>query len=110
MELEGIQDGVFYDKGEAWLRFSAARARVDPAAGDLELEDVHFTSRSGDRLSADILTWREDRGKVVIEGNVRIERGPGAVLLCDRAEYRPGDNVLEALGRTTLEIEIDDDR
>lgn len=107
--LEGIRDGVLYDKSEVWMRFSAARAEVDTATNDLELEDVLFTSEEGDRLSADSLTWSEKDEKVTIEGNVRVERDSSSVLLCDKAEYRPGENILETVGRTTVEIEIPED-
>lgn len=107
--LEGIRDGTLYDKGEAWLRFRAARGEADTSTNDLRLEDVRFSSQKGDRLTADTLTWSEKDQKVVIEGNVRVERDHDSVLLCDRAEYHPGDNVLETVGRTTVELEIPGD-
>lgn len=107
--LEGIRDGTLYDGGEPWLRFSAARGEADTATNNLTLEDVRFSSREGDVLTARTLTWSEKDQKVIIEGNVRVERDKGAVLVCERAEYHPGDNVLEAIGRTCVEIEVPED-
>ncbi|MFZ5925581.1 MAG: hypothetical protein ACOYW4_10085 [Bacillota bacterium] len=104
--LAGIRNGVFYNGNRAWLSFSAARAEVDTATNDLKLEDVSFTSEEGDRLSADTLTWSEKDEKVVIEGNVRVERNTSSVLLCEKAEYHLGENVLETVGKTTVEIEL----
>lgn len=109
VSLVGIRNGVLYNGSEAWLNFSAARAEVDTATNDLRLEDASFTSGEGDRLSADTLTWSEKDEKVVIEGNVRVERDTSSVLLCEKAEYRPGENVLETIGRTTVEIELPDE-
>ncbi len=106
VDLEGIRDGVLYDKGEVWFRFSAARAVADTSTDDLRLEDVSFTSKEGDRLSARVLTWSSKEEKVIVEGDVRVERDTSSVLLCERAEYRPGENVLETVGRTTVEIEM----
>lgn len=107
--LEGIHDGILYDGGEPWLQFSAARGEADTATNDLTLEDVRFSSREGDVLTARTLTWSEKDQKVIIEGNVRVDRDKGAVLVCERAEYHPGDNVLEAIGRTCVEIEVPED-
>ena len=107
--LEGIRDGTLYDGGEPWLRFSAARGEADTATNNLTLEDVRFSSREGDVLTACKLTWSEKDQKVIIEGNVRVERDKGSVLVCERAEYHPGDNVLEAIGRTCVEIEVPED-
>ncbi|MDI7248217.1 MAG: hypothetical protein QME92_12265 [Bacillota bacterium] len=107
--LEGIHDGILYDGGEVWLRFSAARGEADTATNDLKLGNVRFLSRDGDVLTADRLSWSEEDEKVVIEGNVRVEQDTSSVLVCDRAEYHPGDNVLEAIGRTTVEIEVPGD-
>lgn len=107
--LEGIHDGILYDGGEVWLRFSAARGEADTATNGLKLENVRFLSRDGDVLTADRLSWSEEDEKVVIEGNVRVEQDTSSVLVCDRAEYHPGDNVLEAIGRTTVEIEVPED-
>lgn len=106
--VESIRDGVLYDRGQPWLRFSAARGEADTATSNLNLvlEDVRFSSKDGDVLTARKLTWSEKSGKVLIEGDIRVRRGEGSVLLCERAEYRPGDNVLEAVGRTTVEIEL----
>ncbi|MGE5593729.1 MAG: hypothetical protein ACM3X3_08635 [Betaproteobacteria bacterium] len=106
--VEGIRDGVLYDGGEPWLRFSAARGEADTATNSLVLEGVRFSSKEGDVLTARKLTWSEKDRKVMIEGNIRVQRGEGSVLLCEKAEYRPGDNVLEAIGRTTVEIELSD--
>jgi hypothetical protein len=107
--LEGIRDGVFYDKDGAWMYFSAERARVNVKTDSLSLENVVFQSASGDRLSADTLTWDEKYGKVVLVGNVCIHQGQDAVFTCAEAEYTPGDNILETIGETTLEIELQDD-
>ncbi|MDK2931617.1 MAG: hypothetical protein PWR07_1748 [Bacillota bacterium] len=107
--LEGIRDGTLYDGGKPWLRFSAARGEADTATNNLTLEDVRFSSREGDVLTARTLTWSEKDQKVIIEGNVRVERDKGSVLVCERAEYHPGDNVLEAIGRTCVEIEVPED-
>ena len=57
--LEDIRDGVFYDEEEAWMYFSAERARVNIKTDSLSLESVVFHSASGDRLSADTLRWDE---------------------------------------------------
>ncbi|MEW6106535.1 MAG: hypothetical protein AB1563_09290 [Bacillota bacterium] len=107
--LEGIRDGTLYDGGKPWLRFSAARGEADTATNNLTLEDVRFSSWEGDVLTARTLTWSEKDQKVIIEGNVRVERDKGSVLVCERAEYHPGDNVLEAIGRTCVEIEVPED-
>jgi hypothetical protein len=107
--LEGIRNGVLYDDGRPWMQFSAARGVADASTSDLELENVRFSSGEGDTLTARTLTWSERDRKVIVEGDVRVERGKGSLLLCDRAEYHPGDNTLEAVGRTTVEIEIPDD-
>ncbi len=109
VSLRGIRDGVLYDAGKAWMHFSAERAEVDTATNDITLEDVVIQSEQGDTLTADTLAWFEDEDKVVVEGNVRVARDSDSVLLCDRAEYRPGDNVLESTGRTTVEIELSDE-
>ncbi|MGE5588692.1 MAG: hypothetical protein ACM3ZO_10850 [Clostridia bacterium] len=107
--LEGIRDGVLYDNGKPWLKFSAARGEADASTNGLKLEDVRFSSGEGDLLTARTLTWSEKDRKVIIEGDVRVERDKGSVLLCERAEYHPGDNVLETIGRTTVEIEVPED-
>lgn len=109
VELEGIRDGIFYDEGKAWMYFSAERARVNIDTDNLNLENVVFQSASGDSLSADTLTWDKNCDKVILEGDVLVRQGPDAVLTCARAEYAPGDNILEAIGETVLEIEIQDD-
>ena len=110
VELEGISDGVFYDEGEAWMYFSAERARVNKNTDKLDLEKVRFSPASGDTgLTADTLTWDKDYDKVIFEGNVRITQGLRAILTCARAEYAPGDNILEAIGETVFELEIEDD-
>lgn len=109
VELEGIRDGIFYDEGKAWMYFSAERARVNINTDSLNLEDVVFQSASGDSLSANTLTWDKSYDKVILEGDIRVRQGPGAILTCARAEYAPGDNILEAIGETILEIEIQDD-
>ncbi|HHX25738.1 MAG TPA: LPS export ABC transporter periplasmic protein LptC [Firmicutes bacterium] len=109
VELEGIRDGVFYDEGKVWMYFSAERARVNMNNDNLNLENVVFQSASGDSLSADTLTWDKNYDKVILEGDVRVRQGPSAILTCARAEYAPGDNILEAIGETVLEIEIQDD-
>lgn len=109
IELEGVKDGVFYDAGEDWMYFSAERGRVNVKTDSVNLENVVFQSVSGDSLSADTLIWDKNYRKVVLEGDVRIEQGEDAVLTCTRAEYAPGDNILEAIGETVLEIEIQDD-
>lgn len=108
-ELEGIKDGIFYDEGEVWMSFSAERARVNIKTDNLNLERVIFQSTSGDSLAADTLTWDKNYDKVVLEGDVCVKQGPDAVLRCVRAEYAPGDNIIEAIGETVLEIEIQDD-
>jgi hypothetical protein len=109
VKLEGIRDGVFYDEGSAWMYFSAERAEVNMKTDSLNLESVIFQSASGDSLSADTLTWDKNYDKVVLEGDVRVKQGEDAVLKCLRAEYSPGDNILEAVGETILEIEIQDE-
>jgi hypothetical protein len=109
VELEGIRDGIFYDEGEAWMYFSAERAKVNMSTDSLNLENVVFQSASGDSLSADTLTWDKDYDRVILEGDVCVRQGLSAVLRCARAEYAPGDNVLEAIGETILEIEIEED-
>jgi hypothetical protein len=109
VELEGIRDGIFYDEGEVWMRFTAERARVNVRTDNLALENVVFQSSGGDSLSADTLTWDKNYNKVILEGDVRVRQGQDAILTCSRAEYVPGDNILEAMGETILEIEIQDD-
>ncbi|NLB74455.1 MAG: hypothetical protein GX795_10615 [Firmicutes bacterium] len=108
VELAGIHDGIFYDEGKDWMYFSAERARVNITTDSLNLENVTFQSASGDSLSADTLVWEKGYDKVILEGDVCIRQGPGAILKCARAEYAPGDNILEAIGETILEIEIED--
>lgn len=107
--LDGIRDGVFYDGDEVWMYFTAREARVNTKTDSLRLENVVFQSASGDSLSADRLSWDENSDKVILEGNVLIRQGPDAVMTCARAEYAPGDNILETVGETVLEIEIRDD-
>lgn len=109
VKLEGIKEGVFYDEDRAWMYFSAEGAEVNMKTDSLNLESVVFHSASGDSLSAYTLTWNKNCDKVVLEGNVLIKQGEDAVLKCLRAEYAPGDNILEAVGETIMEIEIGDD-
>jgi len=56
-------------------------------------------------LAADTLTWDKNydkafRRRCLCQATVRMQ-----FFRCVRAEYAPGDNIIEAIGETVLEIE-----
>ena len=104
IRLENIQDGIFYNENEAWAYFSADQAVVNIKTGNLDLDNVIFRSSSGDSLIARTLTWDKDYGKAVLEGNVCMRQSENSILTCDRAEYTPGDNILEFVGEIVFKI------